>query len=187
MLFDSEMNWLNKIFAFLLVSTSILFVGTVLVSYHSSHVSSPGNGGIVLEGSNYYDTEEYMFRGQTFYIEFWGQTSSREDNWTFLPVDFYVMTPEQYVNFKEHNSAEAIMHVRSEHTSTYFQSEKDGQYFMVLNITAPGIDRKIVGFDYSKHGLNHNYLEPLAVVSIPLAIITSYKISKIIHTRNSLT
>ena len=187
MLLDSEMNWLDKLFAFLLVSTSILFVGTVLVYYHSSHVSSPGNGGIVLEGSKYYDTEEQMFRGQTFYIEFWGQTTAREYNWTYLPVDFYVMTPEQYRNFTEYNSVEAIMHVRSEHTSTYFQSEKDGQYFMVLNITAPGIDRKIVGFDYTKHGLNYNYLEPLIVASIPLTIISSYKISKRIHSRNILT
>jgi len=181
------MNRLDKLYAFLILAASIFFVGTMLVSYHSSRVSSPGNGGIVLEGANYYDTEEYMFRGQTFYIEFWGQTTAREDNWTFLPVDFYVMTPEQYRDFIDNNSAEAIMHVQSEHNSTYYQSEKDGQYFIVLNITAPGIDRKIVGFDYTKHGLNHNYLEPLAVVSIPLAIITSYKISKRIHTRNYLS
>ena len=123
-----------------------------------------------------------MFRGQTYDIEFWGQTMLDDPNKTLLPVDFYIMNADQFRAFLEHNSADAIVHVESNHTSVHYVNEQHGQYYVVFNMTGPTGAKRVVGYSFVKHGLNYTFYEPfqfiLGFTIIDLSYIT-YKWLKV--------
>ena len=173
------MRGINRlIFNFFIVGGVLLF-GALAAPRSSGFVgSSPGSGGAVIILPHHIAEGDYILRGMTLSLTFWGQTCPSQGNVTMVPVDCYIMTLEQYMNFLENNSDQALQHVRAPSDSIKFKAPKSGYYFFVLNISGPKGAERCIGYKYKIGGFYVNFLYPAIALLTPATALLTYRIAQ---------
>lgn len=153
----------NRLAISLLIIGGVLLFGSIFTG-SNKRSGSPGGFGDDVTVPGYTVEHEFMFKGQSYSMTFWGVKVVSPSNKTFLPVNLYVMTLEQYRGYVENHSKQSLLNMTSTLGEIRFNPEKAGHYFFVLEMLEPAGEKIMIGYSEELkgqlNGLNLSFLQP---------------------------
>lgn len=163
----------NRLAINLLIVGGVLLFGS-LIAPRSSRGGSPGGSGQDVTVPGYTVDHMFMYRGQTYSMTFWGSIRTSPNNVTFLPVDLYVMTLEQYRGFVENCTRQSLFHITSSLGTVDFKPERSGHYFFVLERLEPAGEKCLIGSNVKLGGVILDFLQPAQILLFPATALLTY-------------